>query len=268
MKRCYHCKTSKALTEFYGDKYTKDGVKSCCKECTKERTKTWRDQNPQKAREGIYRWRAKNREYWNDYCKHWHGRIDAFSLKGQRQGRHREEARQYIKDWKAQYDVENRDRNSAYHKEQTKLPGFRDRVNCRQRKRRAMDVSYRIGCAFRGRVTQALREQNVLKTRATMSLIGCSRDEFRSWLEMNMEPWMTWENYGFGTDKWNIDHWNPCSSFDLEDPDQLAACFHWSNQYPCWQIENLRKGGKILGPLSPERQAKVTAFAGALEKAA
>lgn len=51
---------------------------------------------------------------------------------------------------------------------------------------------------------------------------------------------MNWENYG----QWHIDHRLPCASFDLTQPDQQKACFHFSNQQPLWKRDNLAKGVK------------------------
>jgi hypothetical protein len=51
---------------------------------------------------------------------------------------------------------------------------------------------------------------------------------------------MTWDNYG----EWHVDHIQPCASFDLSDPKQLAECFNWSNLQPLWAKENISKGAK------------------------
>ncbi|NDF13417.1 MAG: hypothetical protein EB060_11475, partial [Proteobacteria bacterium] len=175
-------------------------------------------------------------------------------------GRSRDEARSFIRDWKAQYDIKNREKNSQYHKEKAKVTGFRDRVNERERKRRSTNISHRIGVSFRSRVSSVLKQRQIDKTGATMALIGCSLEQFRMWLEINFEPGMSWDNYGHGMDKWNIDHWHPCAAFDLTDHEQLATCFHWSNQFPCWQRDNIRKSSRVIGPLSDERVRKIEAF--------
>lgn len=262
LKRCYHCKIEKTTDNFYGDKYAKDGIKSCCKECTKERAKKWRIENPDKAMSGIKKWRSENITYLSEYTKHFHkGKLDSFQYKGQRKGRSRLDARASLQAWKSEYDITNRDKNSAYHRERAKMPGFREKVNERERKRRGNNPSHRVGVSFRSRVSRALKDKNVKKYTETMALLGCSIQQFRAWLECNFTVGMSWDNYGFGMKKWNIDHWRPCSNFNLEEIDQLKACFHWSNQFPEWQIDNLRKGGKDLGELSPERAKRIDAFA-------
>lgn len=63
---------------------------------------------------------------------------------------------------------------------------------------------------------------------------------FKDYLESLFQPGMTWENHGVGAGKWNIDHIQPCASFDLTDPDQFAACWHYTNMRPLWAEDNLK----------------------------
>jgi hypothetical protein len=57
---------------------------------------------------------------------------------------------------------------------------------------------------------------------------------------------MTWDNYGKGKDKWNVDHVKPISSFDLSSEKQFAKACNYSNLQPMWEVDNIRKGGKLL----------------------
>lgn len=260
MKTCYQCKSDKEYSEFYVDKYTKDGYKSCCKNCSKERVRKWKEENPDKARAGINRWRKENQQYWNNYCKSRRGTIPKTKMKGQRAGKSVDEARIYIKKWKAEYDVENRESNSQYHKERFSDPLVRARFNEYRRNKWREDLNYRLSERYRNRIGQSLRSQKTTKNIKSTQLLGCSVDDFIKWLELNFEEGMTWDNFGSGNDKWNIEHWLPCCSFDLSNSIELHQCFNWSNMFPCWQIENLRKGKKILGPLSPKREANKSLF--------
>jgi hypothetical protein len=56
---------------------------------------------------------------------------------------------------------------------------------------------------------------------------------------------MSWENYGNGKNKWNLDHYIPCSYFDLSDPDQQKICFHFLNMRPFWSSDNFIKNNSI-----------------------
>lgn len=83
------------------------------------------------------------------------------------------------------------------------------------------------------------------KSASTLTLLGCTIRQLRDHLESQFGPGMTWDNYGLRG--WHIDHKRPCASFDLTDPEQQAACFHFSNLQlqPLWAEENLRKGARI-----------------------
>lgn len=52
---------------------------------------------------------------------------------------------------------------------------------------------------------------------------------------------MSWDNYGRGGRKWQIDHIKPCAYFDLTKPEDQRKCFHYSNLQPLWQKDNLEK---------------------------
>ena len=56
-------------------------------------------------------------------------------------------------------------------------------------------------------------------------------------------PGMTWENHT--RSGWHIDHIVPCAAFDLSDPAQQRACFHYTNLQPLWAKTNLKKSNKL-----------------------
>lgn len=83
-----------------------------------------------------------------------------------------------------------------------------------------------------------------------MALVGCSRAELVSRLEAAFLPGMTWDNYGRGG--WHIDHVIPCDAFDLLDPEQQRACFHYTNLQPLWEKDNCAKGARLDWGKLPE----------------
>jgi len=95
----------------------------------------------------------------------------------------------------------------------------------------------KIACGLRNRILKALKGE--IKWRFEWT--SCSKEFFVRHLERNWRPGMSWENHGID---WEIDHRNPCASFDLTDPEQRRKCFHWLNQRPLWRHINRSKGTK------------------------
>jgi hypothetical protein len=89
--------------------------------------------------------------------------------------------------------------------------------------------------------TKGLRRKNS----KTETIIGCSINDFITHIESQFTPNMTWDNYGNGHGKWNIDHIIPISLHDLRDEDQIKHAFHYSNCRPMWAIDNIKKGNKL-----------------------
>lgn len=58
---------------------------------------------------------------------------------------------------------------------------------------------------------------------------------------------MTWENQG--KNGWEIDHIRPCSSFNLEDPEEQRKCFNYKNLQPLWAKDNMIKGDRWIDDL-------------------
>lgn len=85
-KTCTVCKEEKAVTEFYGRKDRKCGLRSSCKKCDKIRyqenkehmvavRKIWRDANPEKHRGYEKSWRKANPEKKLAICRNRIARI-------------------------------------------------------------------------------------------------------------------------------------------------------------------------------------------------
>ena len=65
-------------------------------------------------------------------------------------------------------------------------------------------------------------------------------------LQQQFKDGMNWDNYGFGKDKWSIDHIIPLSKFNLTLDCELRKACHYTNLQPMWCVENFKKGNKIL----------------------
>jgi hypothetical protein len=81
------------------------------------------------------------------------------------------------------------------------------------------------------------------KGASIVSLLGCTLDQFRAYIESMFAPNMTWNNYGIRG--WQIDHIRPLVSFDLSEARQVAEAFHYTNIQPLWASDNQRKYCKL-----------------------
>ena len=232
----------------------------------------------------------KRRERYQKYREKFHERNRVYYLAN------REKAKEKAK----KYRVENREKvleekrlYSKTHREicnrkaKAWCDANREKLHERSRKRRQKNKEYvnatrrkhvqkqyktnpqfKISLLLRTRIKTSVKMQYANKAFKTIELIGCSINHLRQHLESKFKPGMTWKNHN--THGWHIDHIKPCVSFDLRDPEQQKACFHWSNLQPLWAIENLLKSdndptiGEVSGlrnniSLTDERQAKFVA---------
>jgi hypothetical protein len=125
----------------------------------------------------------------------------------------------------------HRDRRREWVREQAKLG---------EKRRYAENPQAKIKGNQRSVQNQVLRGAAGAKTIAKFeAAIGCTVAEFKAHLERQFVDGMTWENRG--RDGWHVDHKKPLSSFDLTDPYQFAAAYHYTNTQPLWADANRRK---------------------------
>ncbi len=107
--------------------------------------------------------------------------------------------------------------------------------------RRRNNPSIRLAMCMRTRINLALKRclnGSSKKSAETRTLLGCSFEQLRGYLQSKFRDGMTWENYG---PTWHVDHIKPCAAFDLTKPEEQAACFHYTNLQPLFKLDNLRK---------------------------
>lgn len=112
-----------------------------------------------------------------------------------------------------------------------------------QKNREKTDINYKLKNRMRLRIRLALK--GVCKSETTTELIGCSIDNLRIHLEKQWLPNMSWNNYGYGIDKWNVDHIIPCAYFNHKIKNERLKCHNYINLQPMWQIDNMKKGDNI-----------------------
>jgi len=209
MKQCTKCSFNKDISEFPKNKRIKCGFNSICKSCINFINKQYRDNNKESFNNSRKKYYIKN--------------IDKMRM----------DKREYYKNHKSEkseYDIKyrllNKDKIRQYKKDWELL-----QIN---------NPIFKIKRNLRRRINHALHGNN--KSKRTFELLGCSPEEFKSYLESLFLEGMSWNNYG----EWHIDHIIPCFSFNLIIPEEQEKCFHYLNQQPLWKLDNLKKSKKLL----------------------
>ena len=254
-KICSKCKQEKSLCDFHKCPTKKFGVQSQCKKCRnelnakyrrenlekeKERNAKYRRENPEKVKESNAKYRRENPEK----VKERHAKYRRENPEKIRESlaKYYQKNSEKVKESNAKYRRENpekvKERKAKYRRENPeKLNEYHAKYG---RERYKNDENFRIVKLLRNRLWKSLKSQSAKKSKRTLELVGCSRDELWEHLENQFKDGMTRQNQG----EWHIDHIKPCSLFDLTDPEQQKECFNYKNLQPLWAEENLRKGAK------------------------
>lgn len=100
-------------------------------------------------------------------------------------------------------------------------------------------ISRRVGMALKAN-----------KSKKSLEYLGCDIPTFKEHIEKSFKENMSWENYGFGDDKWNIDHIIPILyKQDNIEPsiEEVGKRLHYLNTQAMWQPENFSKGNSFIG---------------------
>jgi hypothetical protein len=123
-------------------------------------------------------------------------------------------------------------------------------------RRQSKKLHRRIRSSLNHRIAELLKKGLSSKNKKTLTYVGCEFDYIKKWFEFLFEENMNWDNYG----KWEIDHVIPCSVFDFNKEDDQLKCFNWTNLRPCWKIDNIIKGDKIIESIIQSHNSKVQEF--------
>ena len=161
---------------------------------------------------------------------------------------YREKNKEKVKEQKRLYYLANKEkinkRNKKWNEKNKKKVTEKTKLYYLKNKEKIFSIENRLWRNLTNRCWNGLKRDNAVRCDSHQALIGCNKYEFKDYMESLWTEGMSWENYGRGHGKWQIDHIKPLTSFDLTDPEQQKKCFHHSNCQPLWFADNMKKGYK------------------------
>jgi hypothetical protein len=180
--------------------------------------------------------------------------------------RQRPEVINHLKLYKSNYYQKNKEKlikeqseygrtseRKKYHKDYYQRPVVKLRSNKYQKNRRKTIPRIKLNHSL----SNAIRKSLLIKKagRRWEEVVGWTLNSFMEKMDRLFEKngpnkltseVMSWTNYGYGLDKWNIDHVRPLSLFDFKTCEDLQFKEAWSldNLQPLWQYDNFNKSDK------------------------
>lgn len=121
-------------------------------------------------------------------------------------------------------------------------PKYRAQYNATKKKRYHADPGFALLSNLRCRMATLLKQTR--KAASTFTLLGVpSMVFYRSYLEEQFQPGMTWENYGT---VWHVDHRIPLATLDMRDPTNQQFLFNYKNTRPMLADANRRRSNNLV----------------------
>lgn len=144
-----------------------------------------------------------------------------------------------------------REKNKLKIAEKQKIYRQRDKEKRKEyfKNRASSDILFKLTVNLRSMVSKQFKRNGYKKGTKTEGIIGCSFEEFKTYLESKFEAWMNWDNRGLYNGEpnygWDIDHIIPLSTAKTED--DVIRLNHYTNLQPlCSHINREVKRSTIL----------------------
>ena len=146
------------------------------------------------------------------------------------------EYNQNNKEKRKKYLKENKEKISKKGKEyyQKNIEKMNRKVYERRKRKMKNDLVYRLKIKLRKKIRESLKNNGYTKKSNTYTILGCSYEDFKLYIESQFEDWMGWDNYGLYNGEenygWDLDHIVPLSSAQCEE--DIIRLNHYSNIQP------------------------------------
>lgn len=214
-KKCYICNSIKNIDDFYKNQ-------TRCKSCTKkyslenkERIKKYKESYNNEGRKtsSNKKYYLKNKESLNSKNNLYY--LENKEVIKEKQKNYRENNKEYL-------SFKNREYSREYYNKNKNVILFKLKSNCRSM------------------IGNSIRHKGYLKNSKSESILGCTYDDFKLYLESKFESWMSWDNYGLYNGEldfgWDIDHIIPLNSAESEE--DLIRLNHYTNLQPLCSYTN------------------------------
>ena len=266
MKICLKCKIEKDSNFFCKDRNKKDGLNKYCKDCNKVYVENNKDKISIYGKNYRKKYSEKAKEYYQDYYdknknsilennkKYYENNKESINLKSKK---YREKNREKIKNKKKEYQHNNKEKIKEYRnsiKERLKeynkkyYGNNREILNIKRNIKIKANPLEKLKANIRCVITTSFKVMKFKKSNLGETILGCSFEDLKQYLESKFEYWMNWENRGLYNGElnygWDIDHIIPLSTAKSED--DLIKLNHYTNLQPlCSKINRDIKGNKV-----------------------
>lgn len=141
------------------------------------------------------------------------------------------------KKWKKDNPEKTKEIYTKYNRNINKTEKHKVYMRNYMRDRKKNDKLFKLSDLIRSKIRKSF---NGYKSKKTTTILGCSFEEFKLYLESKFEIWMNWENQGLYNGEfnygWDIDHIIPLSSANSEE--EIIRLNHYTNLQPLCSLVN------------------------------
>jgi hypothetical protein len=147
-----------------------------------------------------------------------------------------QENKEKIKKFYKQHYKENKQYYKQYNQKS------KERINKYLKQKRQTDSIFKFKSNVRSLISSSFKRgtNQFSKTAKTEIILGCTIEEFRTYIESKFKIGMSFENHG----EWHLDHIYPISLAKSEE--EVIKLNHYTNFQPLWAEDNIKKSNQIV----------------------
>jgi len=235
-KHCYKCNTTKPNTEFYKDNSSTDGIKIRCKQCDDIYQREYYTKLKEKK---LLEKKITLNNKTSKICKVCN--VDKPFIYFNKTNE--------IKDGYKTTCIECNNNSILERKQKRREQTIANIPNRKEKIKNYMRLYSREQCKknplfklkrdIRTIIGKCLLTNGYTKRSKTYTILGCTFDDFSTYIETQFVEGMSWDN----RNEWHIDHIVPISFGITEE--EIILINHYTNLRPLWAMDNIIKGDKL-----------------------